>query len=563
MLTNIQIDNFAIIDHLNVDFKQGMTVLTGETGAGKSIIVDALSLLLGVRADASVIRRDAKRADITASFDISKLPTVRHWLSEQELDDDETHQCMLRRVINREGRSKGFINGQPATLSMMKTLGEQLVDIHGQHAHQALLRPGMQNHLLDNFGHLEPQASVVKKSWYVWKDIESELVELQQSEQERHDRHELLDYQVSELDEFVVDAEEIASIDDDFNRLANTNQLLEETETQLLLLSQTDSVASTQNQLSALEIINQATVKIAELSKIDSALIPINELLQSASIQIEEAISELRDYQEQVDQDPEKLQLLDQRLAELHQLARKHRVEPRYLPELHNKLNEELNALNNSSARFDDLEEAVAKKKDSFLKAANKLNLARHKAATELNKLIDKYLADLGMIGGKFVVDFEPLPEQRYNSEGTEKLKFLVTANPGQPLQPLSKVASGGELSRISLAIQVVTVTDSSIPCLIFDEVDVGIGGGTAEVVGNLLNEIAAQAQVICVTHQAQVASKGHQHYRVLKSSINDNTNTTIDEIKSDERKEEIARMIGGIKITDQTRKHAEEMLSL
>jgi DNA repair protein RecN (Recombination protein N) len=556
MLTSIHIDNFAIIDHLEVDFREGMTVLTGETGAGKSIIVDALSLLLGVRADANVVRAGAKRADITAIFDLKKLESVRRWLVEQELDfDEENSECLLRRVISKEGRSKGFINGHPATLAMMKLLGEQLVDIHGQHAHQALLRLGMQSKMLDGFGNLQQSRQAVKEKWQHWKKLEKELNILKQSEQERHDRHELLDYQVRELDEFGISSDEILTIDAEFNRLANTNQLLEETEQQLHLLYQSE-------QNSAYELVNQAAIKLNEISKIDNALAPIGEMLTSASIQIQEATQELRNYQDTVEQDPAKLEQLDRRLADLHNLGRKHRVDVKVLPELQIQLHEELEELNNSTKRLDNLDEDVALSKDAFIKAALKLNKARHKSANKLNRLITEYLEQLGMSGGKFAVDFESLSEQRYTSEGTERVSFLVTGNPGQPLQPLSKVASGGELSRISLAIQVVTVTGSSIPCLIFDEVDVGIGGGTAEVVGNLLKTIATNAQVLCVTHQAQVASKGDQHYKVMKATEQDNTVTNIENLQADQRLQEIARMIGGIKITDQTRKHAKEMLS-
>ncbi|MFT5451431.1 MAG: DNA repair protein RecN (Recombination protein N) [Enterobacterales bacterium] len=566
MLTSIQIDNFAIIDHLEVDFREGMTVLTGETGAGKSIIVDALSLLLGVRADANVVRSGAKRADITASFDLTKLESVSRWLVEQELDSDDIDsiptdvskkysECLLRRVISKEGRSKGFINGHPATLSMMKLLGEQLVDIHGQHAHQALLRPGMQSKMLDGFGNLQQSRQAVKEKWQQWKKLEKELNILQQSEKERHDRHELLDYQVRELDEFGISVDEILTIDAEFNRLANTNQLLEETEQQLHLLYQSE-------QNSAYDLVNQAAVKLIEISKIDKALMPIGEMLTSASIQIQEAIQELRNYQDTVEQDPAKLQQLDRRLADLHNLGRKHRVDVKILPELQLQLHEELEELNNSTKRHDNLDDDVAQSKEAFIKAALKLNKGRHTAAKKLNTLITEYLEQLGMSGGKFAVDFESLNEQRYTSEGTEKVSFLVTGNPGQPLQSLSKVASGGELSRISLAIQVVTVTGSSIPCLIFDEVDVGIGGGTAEVVGNLLNTIATNAQVLCVTHQAQVASKGDQHYKVMKTTVEGNTVTTIENLQDEQRLQEIARMIGGITITDQTRNHAKEMLS-
>jgi DNA repair protein RecN (Recombination protein N) len=439
---------------------------------------------------------------------------------------------------------------------MMKMLGEQLVDIHGQHAHQSLLRPGMQSQLLDNYGNLGKQRAKLEQRWNHWKGLENELTGLKQSRQERHDRHELLDYQVSELDKFGISADEIQSIDSEYNRLANANQLLEETSAQLHFLYHDD-------QQSAFEMVSQAASKIEELAKMDKALSPTGELLHGATIQIQEAAQELRLYQDQLDLNPARLQELDQRLAQLHDLARKHRVDANFLPELHMRLHEELQELENSSERFDGLEEDVEDAKQQYLEEAASLSKKRHKSASKLNKAITDYLTQLGMPDGKFSIDFETLPEQQFNSGGTEKIRFLVAANPGQPLLPLSKVASGGELSRISLAIQVMTVTGSSIPCLIFDEVDVGIGGGTAEIVGNLLNSIASKSQVLCVTHQAQVASKADQHYRVIKSIDDNNTTIILDDLSSDTRNEEIARMIGGIEITEQTRKHADEMLAL
>ncbi len=552
MLTTIQIDNFAIIDHLEVDFQPGMTVLTGETGAGKSIIVDALSLVLGDRADPTVVRNNCKQADITATFDISQIPDINKWLTEHELSDQ--NDCLLRRIISKEGRSKAYINGHPATLSMMKSLGEQLVDIHGQHAHQALLRPGMQSRLLDNFANHNTLLGNLSNHWNKWQLLVTELQKLQHSELERRDRHELLDYQVSELVRFGISSKEISTIDEDFNCLANSNQLQEETSLQLHNLYQNEGQ-------SAFEIVNQAAASLEQLSEMDKSLSPVIELLHGASIQIQEASQDLRAYQQQLEMDPEKLKELDQRLSQLHDLARKHRIEVKELPELQIRLVAELEELTNSTRRLDGLEQEVISARKAYLDAAAALSKSRHQAAKKLNKAISNYLTQLGMSGGQFAVSFDTLDEDRYNSEGTEKITFLVTANPGQPLQPLTKVASGGELSRISLAIQVVTVADASIPCLIFDEVDVGIGGGTAEVVGNLLNEISTQSQVLCVTHQAQVAAKGNQHYRVIKTSRNKKTSTYLEDLQQNLRTEEIARMIGGIEITEQTRNHAREML--
>jgi len=447
-----------------------MTVLTGETGAGKSIIVDALSLVLGDRADPAVVRNNCKQADITANFDLKMQPAIENWLAEQELNADG--DCLLRRIISKEGRSKAYINGHAATLSMMKALGEQLVDIHGQHAHQALLRPGMQTHLLDNYAAHGDRVKSLSNQWPQWQQLGKELQQLQQSEQERRDRHELLDYQVSELDQFGISAKEIATIDEEFNRLANSNQLMEETTEQYHTLYQDEN-------RSAFELVSQAATRLEHLAEMDKTLTPIAEILHSAGIQIQEASQEIREYQQQLEQDPEKLNLLDQRLSQLHDLARKHRVEVRDLPELQIRLHEELRELTHSSKRLGELKQDVDKARQLYLDEALALSKSRHKAAAKLNKAISMHLGQLGMSGGKFEVEFLPLEEQRFNAEGTEKISFLVTANPGQPLQPLSKVASGGELSRISLAIQVVTVSDSSIPCLVFDEVDVGIGGGT------------------------------------------------------------------------------------
>ena len=553
MLTQIQIHNFAIIEQLAIDFEQGLTVVTGETGAGKSIMIDALSLVLGDRADGSVIRADAKQADISAQFDIQQQAGVKAWLETQALEADD--DCIIRRVISREGRSKSFINGRPVTLTMMRELGEQLVAIHGQHAHQALSKRSNQLDIVDNFGKLGTNVSKVADLWSAWHELNKQHNELKLSEQERLDKKELLTYQVQEMDELGLSAEELDGIEDLHKRLSHQSELLLATDRHAHELYRSDSG-------SIYSRLNRAIADLDPLSALDPKLKPAIELLHSSVIQVQEAYQELDNYQQQIQQNPAELQQLEQRLSDLHQLARKHKIEIQNLMPQYLSLSEELASLNKSSDQLEALEVELKVAHEKFTEAAEGLSSKRKKAAKQLVKAVNHYLEQLGMQGGSIEVQFEALSIEQANSRGIDRVELMISANPGQPLQPLSKVASGGELSRMSLAIQVVTHSDTSIPCLIFDEVDVGIGGGTAEIVGNLLAELSNRAQVLCVTHQAQVAAKGSSHFYVSKSSKKQSTTTAIQKLQGLERTEEIARMIGGIEITEKTRRYAEEMLN-
>ena len=553
MLTQIQIQNFAIIDQLDVDFQSGLTVVTGETGAGKSIMIDALSLVLGDRADATVIRANEAQADITAQFAIDEQPEVSDWLTEQALDADG--ECLLRRVVQREGRSKAFINGRAVTLNMLRDLGEKLVDIHGQHAHQALSKRTQQRGILDSFGKLLGQAKAVTAAWQDWQEKNRQLQALQTSAQERIDRRELLSYQVQELESLQISSEELDSIEDEHRRLSHISELVHATagHTQALYLDEHNNIYSQLSKISA---------ELESLCDVDSDLAESLELIHSAQIQVQEAYQALDQYQRGIDQDPQAQQQVEERLSGLLEVARKHRIELHQLVEHFNQLADELSQLDSDNHQTEQLEQDCLTAEKQYLQLATALSKERQSAAKKLTKSVNHYLGQLGMEGGQFAVAFADDGDQSPGQHGIDKIEFMISANPGQPLQPLSKVASGGELSRMSLAIQVVTHSDTSIPCLIFDEVDVGIGGGTAEVVGNLLAELADRAQVLCVTHQAQVAAKGGQHFSVRKSSHQEQTVTSIVALEGDSRTEEIARMIGGIKITDQTLKYAKEMLN-
>ncbi len=552
MLSHLNIRNFAIISELTLDFESGLTVVTGETGAGKSIMVDALSLVLGDRADSSVIRSDCDQAEITASFTTDSLAQVNDWLIDQSLDADG--ECILRRIIHRQKSTKATINGRPVTLQMLKELGELLVDIHGQHAHQGLSKRPIQLTILDQFGRLEKQTIAVQQLWRQWRKTNDQYLKLVAAVDEHNDRKELLSYQVQEMEGLNLTREELCSIEDDHKRLSNISELISTSESELFRLYGDDSQ-------SIYAQLNQSVVAIEKLRTMDPKLADTAELLQGALIQIQEAGQELERYIGQADNDPEQYDQIEHRLGELHQLARKHRTDIEHLYDHYLELFTELSAMSEDASNIESLKKEVLAQKEAWLKEADKLSKARKQAAKKLQKAVNHYLEALGMQGGRFEVEFTALDPEQATSQGLDRIEFQISANPGQPMQPLSKVASGGELSRMSLAIQVVTHNDSSIPCLIFDEVDVGIGGGTAEVVGNLLRELSGRAQVLCVTHQAQVAAKGAQHFCVAKSTAAKQTTTQVTQLDQAQRTEEIARMIGGIEITDQTRKFAREML--
>ncbi len=552
MLTHLQIRNFALVESLELSFEQGMSVLSGETGAGKSILLGALGLTLGDRADSGVVRHGSERAEIAATFSTDSLPAVTAWLQEHELDMDG--ECILRRTINAEGRSRAFINGQPAPLQMLRELGEQLVDIHGQHAHQSLLKREVQRQQLDDYANHAPLLKQTATSFQQWQQLQQEFEVLQRLAGERDSRLELLRYQVEELEALQLAADEIAALDEEHSKLANVSRLQEGAQGAAVQLYENDETAL----VSQLERMLR---QLQALQEIDPGLAAANELLEGAAIQAREAAGELRHYIDALDNDPQRLNSVEQRLGVIHELARKHRVEPEQLPELLEQLQQELTQLENAGTRLDGLQAEIDTTLADYQMAADKLSKGRSKAAQKLSELISKNMRQLGMGEGHFSIALSPI-EAVASAHGQETVEFQVSANPGQPLRPLNKVASGGELSRISLAIQVITAGKGGIPTLIFDEVDVGVGGGVAEMVGRELRTLGGEHQVLCVTHQPQVAAQGHHHFYISKSTDKGNTRTTVEVIEDEQRVAEVARMSGGIAISEQTLSHAREMLS-
>jgi len=553
MLQQLHIENFAIIDKLDLDLSTGMTVVTGETGAGKSIIMDALGMVLGDRADASIVPPNSDKTVIVANFNLPTSSSVQQWLQQQDLDEEG--ECLLKRTINKEGRSKAYINGQPTTLNILKALAEQLVDIHGQHAHHALLKTAHQLNLLDQYARHPDLVKQVACSFQSLQSLQKDYNQLKSQQQQRIDRKTLLQYQLQELDDFGFTAEEAETIAAEHHRLANGQQLQQITLTNATTLSEADN-----NNNSVTDSLNHVLANLESVTDQEPKLKEITVRIQSAVIDIEEAARDLKDFGESLELNPEKLQGIEERLATWHDLSRKHHLEPALLVEHHRLLQEEFKQLNAAQENLEEIQQKLIACKDEFLNIAKKLSKNRENAAKRLEKSISEQLELLGMKASKLLVSFESHPDNP-TKEGLERITFMFQPNPGLPAQPLSKIASGGELSRISLAIQVVTVSQQSIPLMVFDEVDVGIGGGTAEVVGQLLKSLAKTAQVLCITHQPQVASQGKQHLRVEKSTVSGKTTTQLNLLTAEQQMEEIARMLGGLDITETTREHAREML--
>jgi len=551
MLTQIQVRNFTIVDELDLDLCEGMTVLTGETGAGKSILLDALMLALGTRADIQTIRHGCDRADVTAEFDLSNLPNVTRWLKDQEIDVDNS--CFIRRTINLEGRSKGFINGLPVAMQTLRNLGVFLVDIHGQHAFQSLLKKEYQRQALDNFAGHEDLVTAVNKYYKQWKKLDSERATLHKNQTERESRLELLDYQTLELNDLALESNEIQPLEEELHRLSNLTKILETGKLVSFALDN-DDASSINSQLSAL--IRQ----LEEIRQFDTGLANVTSMITESAVTIKEAASELSHYLDVMDTDPQRLESVNERLSLIHDLARKHHCHPQDLAELSERLQAELNALRTTEQQSSSMDTLIVEAETQYRQSATKLTKQRQSAAKLLSKAIGKNMRLLGMKSGIFeavLVETDGL-----SPHGLEKIEFCVSTNPGHPLQALSKVASGGELSRISLAIQVITASKTSVPTLIFDEVDVGIGGGTAEVVGKLLKKLSINKQILCVTHQPQVAALAHHHLHVNKLSTKNSTKTNIVTLENEQKTDEIARMLGGINITEQTLSHAREMIS-
>ncbi len=549
MLKFLSIRDFAIVELVELEFTAGFTALTGETGAGKSILIDALSLTLGERSDATMIRAHCARAEISAEFDTHTLPDLQHWLHDQELQGD-ADTCLLRRVIDSGGKSRGFINGRSATLQQMREAGEHLLDIHGQHAHQSLLRPNTQRDLVDGYAGLRTKSSTVAEHYREWQTIMRHRLQLAQNKEAVAAERELLLFQRQELAALNFNPAAWIESQADHARLSHAAGLLETAQFGVEILTDADTACLTQ--------LNTLITRVRAGLAFDASLTDTLAMLESAQNELQEAVYALRHYQQSLDLDPQKLHEQELVISTVVDAARKYRVPPEQLPEVLHRITARLEDLG-AHSDLDALMQQELAAKNKFMKIATELSVARKKAAEKLSKEISASMQNLAMQGGQFHVALNPLAEG--SAHGLEAIEFQVATNPGAPLRALAKVASGGELARISLAIQVATSQAATVPTLIFDEVDSGIGGRVAEIVGQLLKSLGKNHQVMCVTHLPQVAAMADTQLQVSKSTLNGSTLSAICVLRPDERVEEIARMLGGVKITEASRKHAAEML--
>lgn len=550
MLAHLSIRNYLLVESVELDFAPGLTVLTGETGAGKSILVDALALALGDRAEGGVVRSGASRAEITAEFSIEGLPHLTAWLDEAGYAADDA-RLILRRVIDAGGRSRGFINGSAAPLTQLKEAAENLLDIHGQHAHHALLRPATQRELLDAYGAAQPQAAAVQAAWHAWQQARQRRLDAESHSQARQIEREGLTLAVDELRALGDDLARWEDIQAEHARLAHVTTLIEGS--QVLIQGLDEGEAAMSSQLGGM------SARLDAMRELDGSLSEVAVLLNSASVNLEEAVHVLRRYADNLSLDPERLSTLERRMSEMHSLARKHRVQPDALAGLLQQFAARLAELLAS----DDLDALQAQEDAAwatYQTGAGKLTALRKKAAIALSKQVTEAMNELALAGGQLDIQLQPVSEPR--AYGLEDVGFLVASHPGLTPGPLAKVASGGELSRISLAIQTALSGVAGVPTLIFDEVDVGIGGSVAEAVGRRLAKLGVERQVLVITHLPQVAARGTQHFRVAKQAQGGLVSSQIESLDADARLEEIARMLGGIKITATTRKHAAEMLA-
>ena len=556
MLTQLTINNFAIVRQLEIELAKGMSVITGETGAGKSIAIDALGLCLGQRIETSMVREGQERAEICATFFIEPTNPAYQWLQEQELQDpDNPSDCILRRVINADGRSKAFINSTPVSASQLKEIGQYLIHINGQHASQLLLKNDYQLQLVDTFAHHNDLLAQMREDYRAWKNLQTQVKNFQQKVAENEAKKQLLQYQVEELDEFSLRPNEYLELEEDQRRLSNSEQLTQLSQSALQLLSENETVSID-------SMLYRATQYIDELSELDPRYVSVQTMLNDALIQVQEATSEVQHLASHIEQDPMLLQEIEQRLGQALQLARKHNVKPEELVEWHQKLKAELTAL----VDFSESEERlILEEKAAFEKMQNtakQLHESRSQAAGKLAQQVTYSIKGLAMENAEFFIEVNS-DLAKVAANGADNIIFTLRSNLGQQAQPLAKVASGGELSRISLAIQVLTSDQSAIPTLIFDEVDVGISGKTASVVGKLLRQLGDKCQVLCVTHLPQVACHGHHQFNVEKFTVDDKTETKMTALSQEERIPALARLLGGSEITDLALANAQEMLDL
>ncbi|MEY3630341.1 MAG: hypothetical protein RLY91_2107 [Pseudomonadota bacterium] len=539
MLRALQIRDFVIVTQAEIDFSSGFTVFSGETGAGKSILIDALALTLGERTDVSILRQGAERAEVSAIFDTP--PELKQWLTEHDLQAGD--ELVLRRVIDAQGRSRAYINGTTATVTQLREVGEHLVDIHGQHAHQSLLRSDNQRDMLDAHGGHQTLRQQVSSAWKAWRKVERQLSLSEQDASVIAAAREKLEWQIAELDRLSLGPTEWQDVSSEHTRLANGQALIDGAAQALASLD--DSEASAHHQIAT------AVQRVNQLLRHDPGLQSVYEALESARIGVSEAVS-------RVELDPARLATVEERMRTIFDLARKFKTEPEQLYALHQTLHGELKSLQ-ASADIEALRASAAALKKEYDLHAQALSAARQKAAKDLGKLVGRAMQTLAMEGGQFTISLAEAPA---SAQGQDQVDFLVAGHAGTTPKPLAKVASGGELARISLALSVIASRAARVPTLIFDEVDSGIGGAVAEVVGNLLRELGQRHQVLCVTHLPQVAARGQHHFQVSKQQTKGVTTSSISALDDKARIEEIARMLGGIKITDTTRKHASEMLN-
>ncbi len=552
MLSNITITDLAVVKNLDLKLDPGMSVLTGETGAGKSILLTALGLALGDRADSGYVRPGCKRAEINIEFDLSDAPLASKWLADHELDDEDF--CLIRRVVNQDGRSRAFINNRPVTLQSLQNLSRLLIEIHGQHAHLTLLNSDEQRRLLDDFADNGKLLSTINAIYQHWKQASSELALLIQAGTDKIEQEELLRFQIEELQQLDLDDFNFQELSDEHSTLANLEQILSSGQQQLDILYQNEHQSVTQ-------LLGHSINAINELSQYSAEMSEISDLLAEAQIQISEASQQLRRYLDAQEINPARLNWLDDQIRIIQDISRKHQCTPEEIPEIAVRLQNELTQLNHSSERIEALDTECKKLLAEYFKRAEQLSKQRQRHGKRLADSISVMIKELGMPHGKFMVAITQIDEKTPSLNGNDRIEFLVSTNPGLPAKSLSKVASGGELSRISLAIQVATSTDKTTPTMIFDEVDSGIGGGIAEIVGQKMRSLGNNRQVLCVTHLPQVAAQSHHHLFVSKKNDADTTSSTVRKLDASERVEEVARMLGGINITDNTRVHAKEML--
>jgi DNA repair protein RecN (Recombination protein N) len=552
MLSLIRAKNYAVIDEVELELSAGLSVMTGETGAGKSILVDALGLVLGDRADAASVRHGAERAEISAVFDCPAGHASLAWLRERGLDDADS--CTLRRVITAEGRSRAFINNQPVTLQDLKALGDLLIDIHGQHAHQSLLDNANQRALLDGHGGLTELVQRVAQAHAEWRRLQGELEARRAAGNDRAAQLDTLRFQAGELETLALAQDEPAQLHAERERLANTDRLIAGVSATLGHIYENEGAA-------AYSLVVHAEQALRKLVEHDATLANALQRLAGVEIELRELASELNHYRERIEADPERLEWVENRLAKMRALARRHGVDEDHLPNVLPALQQRIAELDGGGETLEVLAERASSASADYFTAADALSAARRKHARKLSALVTAQLADLGMPHGELNVELQAKPRERADATGLERVEFQVKLNPGQPFGALAKMASGGELSRISLALEVVRSGASPVLSFVFDEVDAGVGGRVAEIVGRRLRELAASRQVLCVTHLPQVASQGQRHYRVVKLDDGKTSRTNVRQLSSAERVEELSRMLGGIEITERTRAHAAEMI--